>query len=282
MIKHNIYLCSFASPDLKESRKRFLKSAKSLKLYKKIKIYGHNDLTNFLKKRINKRLSVNELRGYGYWCWKPYIIKKFSETLPKNSIIQYLDIGFEINRRGLKNLEKYIDIVKKKNFLTFKYFKPKNFNENYKYQVYREYEYTKKDIFSDFNLKLTSPIIKDYQIVSGILFFKNNMKSKKILEIWKKKLLNEVLVDDTTSLKKNHKKFIQNRHDQSFFSIICKLNNVFSLSASDEFEYVHYKNKIYWDHLKNKPFLAKRLKNRSFINNIKRIPFFLKKKFNNF
>ena len=36
----NFYLCSFASPDLEKSKKRFLSQAKNIGVYKKVKVFG--------------------------------------------------------------------------------------------------------------------------------------------------------------------------------------------------------------------------------------------------
>lgn len=279
MANKKLFLCSFATSDLYRQKKNFIKKAKSLGVYSKIKVFTPEDLSNKIKNRINKRLLAYDLRGYGYYCWKPFIIRRFAKSLPKNSIIQYMDIGSDINKKGLTFLKKYIQIVKKKNFLTFKYFKPKNSIKKLKYQVYREYEYTKADIFDEFGLRLNSSIAKDCQIQSGLFFFINDTKSNQILKLWEDKMKNDKLIDDTSSVKKNHKKFIQNRHDQSFFSIICKLYGVFSLSASQENEFVIKDHKIYWNHLINKPFLVKRIKNRSIFNIIKRIVYKLKKNY---
>lgn len=172
--------------------------------------------------------------------------KKFSKSLPKNAIIQYMDVGTEINLNGKKNLKNYLKMVNKENFLTFKYKPPLKIKSNlFKIQVYREYQFTKSDIFKKFKLNLNSSISKDFQILSGIFFFKNNKKSYKIIHEWEKEMINENLIDDTPSKNLNHQDFISNRHDQSFFSIICKLNKVKSLSASDELEFVLKNNKIF-------------------------------------
>ena len=58
-------------------------------------------------------------------------------------------------------------------------------------------------------------------------------------------------------MEKNHKDFVQHRHDQSIFSILCKKKNVYSLSAS-ECEWAEYNNKRTWEHLNFFPILAKR------------------------
>ena len=54
----------------------------------------------------------------------------------------------------------------------------------------------------------------------------------------------------------NHEKFSGMRGDQSIFSIICKLNKVHSISAS-ECDWAELDGRR-WDHLRNYPILAKR------------------------
>ena len=63
---------------------------------------------------------------------------------------------------------------------------------------------------------------------------------------------------------KNHFSFIEHRHDQSVFSILCKINNIACLSAS-ECEWAEDKNGRFWGHLKDFPILAKRDKKLNFL-----------------
>ena len=85
-----VYLCSFASPDLDLSANRFKNQANLLDFYKNIKIYGSKDLSEKIKLRIkNFNYPIKKMRLYGYACWKPYIIKKYFDELPNESILQY-------------------------------------------------------------------------------------------------------------------------------------------------------------------------------------------------
>jgi len=74
------------------------------------------------------------------------------------------------------------------------------------------------------------------------------------LEIFEKRF---DLIDDTPSKIKNFSNFIENRHDQSVFSILCKINNIKSLSAY-EFDWAEKNKKRSWEHIHNFPFFAKR------------------------
>ena len=80
---------------------------------------------------------------------------------------------------------------------------------------------------------------------------------KKILNEWIDVCKINNLIDDSDSVLTNHKEFYENRHDQSALSIICKKNNISSLSVS-ECDWVEFNGKRIWTHLNNYPILAKR------------------------
>lgn len=55
-----LFLCSFASPDLYKSINRFVKQSKKIDFYKKVKVFGLNDLSR--KKKI--RYVLLKKKGY--------------------------------------------------------------------------------------------------------------------------------------------------------------------------------------------------------------------------
>ncbi len=255
---NKIFLCSFASPDLSRSKSRFIKQANQMKIYKNIKIFEFKDLENFKKEQIKNFLKEGKKRLYGYASWKPHIIKSYLDDIPKNSIVQYSDIGCHFNANGISRLIEYIKICKKKNILTFQYKKPKfKAFSKFNYQEYFEYEYTKSDLWRYLNIKNGSKFLKNQQILSGIIFFKNNQFTRNLLEKWCECSNINHLIDDSQSKFKNHPNFKEHRHDQSIFSLLCKKKGVFSLSAS-ECEWAVFNNKRTWKHLLRFPIHAKR------------------------
>ena len=274
----NLYLCSFASPDLKNSSIRFLDQSNKMNFYKGIKIFSWRDLSFEKKKQIQNFFKKNK-RLYGYACWKPEIILNYLNELSDGSILQYSDIGCHFNVNGLERLKDYIRMMENNNILAFKYNEPSiKVDKKLKYQIYYENEYTKNDLFDFLNIPTNSSIKKTEQIWSGTIFFKKNIETKNFLKKWIEICNQSNLIDDSPSLTKNHEKFIEHRHDQSAFSILCKLHNVICLSAS-ECEWAEDENGRYWEHLKDYPILAKRDKKFNFIKrfflrqlkNIKRI-----------
>ena len=46
-------------------------------------------------------------RGYGYWLWKSYLVKKQLEKMNENDILVYADSGCVLNINGKKRLYEY-------------------------------------------------------------------------------------------------------------------------------------------------------------------------------
>ena len=50
-------------------------------------------------------------RGYGYWLWKPYLIKSEFDKMKENDILVYCDSGCQINENGKRRLHEYVDML---------------------------------------------------------------------------------------------------------------------------------------------------------------------------
>jgi hypothetical protein len=274
------YLCGFASSDLFLSKLRYLKQAKNLNFYKKIFFYGPKDLSADVKKKINKYLLIGDRKIYGHGIWKPEVVYRSLLAIPDNSILQYSDVGCHFNPGGIKKLNYYQECCDKHEMLVFQYRDPLNKQLNLKYLTYLEYEYTKSDLINYFNLKFNSEIINSPQIWSGTFFIKKTIRMIKFIKDWSDTFNDMKLVDNSSSVLPERDTFIQNRDDQSTFSVLCKLNNIFSLSVYDHCEWALNKNGRDWSNLKDSPIYAKRdlkyISIRAFSNNLKKI---IKRKF---
>jgi len=284
-MKTNLFLCSFASSDLNLSVERFVAQAKKLNIYSGIKVFRTKDLSDELNNRINRLIKEKGRYLYGYEIWKQKIISEYLKNIPDNAILQYSDIGCHLNDSGIKRLNDYVSITEKNNMLVFAYEDPpENMKVNdYNFQVNKEYNYTKGDVFKYFNVNPESEIYNSPQIWAGAFFMKKCDFVLNILDTWQKACNHIELLDESESIFANHPEFIGMRGSQGVFSIICKLNNVSRLSAS-ECEWAEGKDGSgrKWSHLKHYPILAKRdlkygLIKRFFNRQKKNINRFLKK-----
>ena len=256
--KIKINLCSFASPDLSRSAKRVILQAKKTNLYKKIKVYSVKDLN--LKERLllKEKLKAGKTRGYGYWFWKPIIIKRFLMTLKDNEILNYIDVGSHINTKGLNRLNHYIQLVNqsKKGVLAFQFFNLKK--KKFQFPKRLEHMYTKSDLINYFGFMKNKKVTHTPQYESGCIFLKKNKFTIKLLDEWAEVYKHDFnLADDSVSKIKNFKGFQENRHDQSIFSLICKKYGVKTLSAF-EIDWAYLNKKRTWKHNEHCPILLKR------------------------
>ena len=205
------------------SRKRISLEAQNLNYFDKIITeteYIKNDLEIIdCLKNPNFKKVFTAKRGGGYWMWKPYIIYKNLQLLNDNDILVYSDSSSTIpnNKYTIDKLNEYIDIVKNsdKGVLAFR-------------NPYIESEWTKGDVFEHFNCLDNEDICNTRQFSAGRLHIIRKCEySLKIYKLWWNTAKNYPhLFDDSKSITPNFKNFIENRHDQSVFSLICKTNGV--------------------------------------------------------
>ena len=262
MLKSNkIILLSFASNDLKKSIFRFKKQAQETKFYDEIRIITYADLDTNFKLTLKKLLLDGKKRGFGYFMWKPYLVKKILEEINYGDIINYMDIGFHLLKENKKKFEDYLKFINEENnwILAFQYhnqMKEKLKNISFPYR--EEKKYSKGDLLDFFGFYNNSSVTETPQYMAGCFFIKKSKKSISFINEWLDIFYKRFdLVDDTESKLKNLNGFLENRHDQSVFSLLCKKYNLQSFSAY-ECDWAYLNNERTWIHNKKSPFLAKR------------------------
>lgn len=255
-----IILFAFASLDLKKSIRRLKKQAINSKYYDEVKIITPNDFDFTVKLKV-KELIKKKKRGYGYWFWKPYFLEKIINEISYGDVVHYIDIGCHINKTKSNRFYEYLDLLEDKDkwLLAFQYHSNNiKFTDEIIFHKREEFKYTKADLFKHFECLGKKEITHTPQFWAGSFFIKKHINSEKFLKDWNKIFdENFDLIDDTVSKLPNFPGFIENRHDQSVFSILCKFFSIESLSAY-ECEWGEKNNSRTWDHIIDHPILAKR------------------------
>lgn len=219
--------------------KRICKEASDFELFNEVYGYTEKDLqqnAQFWEK--HGQFITNNQRGYGYWIWKPYLIQKKIEELNYGDFLIYADAGCKINKNGKQRFFEYIDIlnndINQYGILSFQ-------------MLHLEKMYTKTAIFNWFNVD--DNIINSGQCIGGIQILKKTDHSVNIINKWVENM-NYNLINDNIQNEKNY--FIENRHDQSIYSVIVKKYG--SIKIPDETWFND------WNDGNNIPILAKRNK----------------------
>jgi hypothetical protein len=153
-------------------------------------------------------------RGYGYWLWKPYIIKKTMEEMKDGDILLYLDCGCEIDVRKKEEISEFFNRVKNEQII----FTDSGFPEQ---------KFNKMDLV--LTLNMLDHLENDetqHQYQGGAVLFHVCDKTRNIVNEWYKLGCDYHNIDDSPSISANFRTFAEHRHDQSIFSLLIKKNNI--------------------------------------------------------
>jgi hypothetical protein len=195
-------------------------------------------------------------RGYGYWLWKPFLIKTFLDKLEEGDILVYADAGCTINKGGMSRLLEYNEMLN-------------NCPNNYgilSFQMHQHSEITwtkrelcefiKTDICELDELYRTSlsydEILLTGQCIATSVIIKKNAHSVGVINKWYEFACNYILINDNITIEP-YIHFKDHRHDQSIYSLLVKKYG--SIKIPDETYYVDWSNGI------NYPILATRIRN---------------------
>ena len=193
------------------SRIRIVKEAEDMNCFDTITEYTENspELNNFFEEHTNF-ISKNK-RGYGYWIWKFKIVLETFNKINTNDVVVYLDSGCVLNKEGLPRMKEYIELATLNDLVAFKLS-----------EIYKEYIWTKGDILK--NLDCDEDCYDTNQIsCTSFIIRKCPRMIKFFTSLLEYAISNNYkLVDDSTSISPNIKGFVENRHDQSLYSILIK------------------------------------------------------------
>ena len=209
----NIGFLTFAGGDFiwNLALRRIRNQAKHAKVFSNIQIYEPRHLYG-LATDADFHFIHNNVRGYGFWIWKPIIILDYLTNHPEIEAILYADAGCDLNfnPHSLITWNGYIEQLDQHEVLAFK-------------MELLERAWTKQEVFD------SHPEFEKYrdkeQLLGGIFLMKRDYAIKfctKWLEIMRSDSYK--LLDNSFDPKKQDVTFQQPRHDQSIFSLLTKQN----------------------------------------------------------
>ena len=210
--KIGIHLITYGDNKYQKSKKRLYIEAEDTGWFNTITLYGLDDLDNNYKERFADIL--NKPRGGGYWIWKSYIIKKKLQEINDGDILIYLDAGCTINKEGGKRFNEYINLLNNSDSGCISF-----------YMEYKERVWTTNEIFEYFGISDNDKLMNSFQLVGGIRIMKKNDNLIKMINIEEKACYDNPLLFTDHYNKNQEQYFKENRHEQSIFSIIRKMNN---------------------------------------------------------
>ena len=161
----------------------------------------------------------NNKRGYGYWLWKPYLIKKTMDQMKDGDVLLYCDAGCELAQEKRDKLLSYFDIVNRDSIIGT--------------NIENDIEWNKQDLITRLGMQ-DHPSLEGRQRQSGILMILKNSTTYRIISEWYELGSDYHMIDDSPSVEENHPSFKEHRHDQSLWSLLTKKYSVYSDETLDD------------------------------------------------
>lgn len=210
-----LHLTYFGDNNFILGKNRIRKQSKNFDVFKSVHEFGESDLVNnlfweeYVKPMMIPRQGMPQ-KYYGYYACKPYFILKALEKIPENNILLYIDSGCELNKNGLKKLQQYYEECVETEGVFFTLDLP-------------EAQWTKMDTYRHI-IGDNDEYLMTRQIISGIFLLKNTEMMRELVQKWIDICVedNGKYLDDSPSILPNDSIFIENRHDQSIWSLLLK------------------------------------------------------------
>jgi len=204
-----VHFVTFGNEKYKNGRRRIVSEARNFPCFNKIHEFTEFDLMSdhdYWYK--HGQFILNNPRGYGYWIWKSYVVKKVLDNIKNDDILIYADSGCTLHPSGIQRLYEYFDMVKSSPCGIVSFGMP-----------HLEKKYTKMDVIRHFEAE---DLLETGQINATAFIIRKCDHTVKLINLWYESCDNYHLVDDSPSIVPNSFDFIDHRHDQSIFSLIRK------------------------------------------------------------
>jgi len=250
------WFVTFADSRMKQPLSRIVKQAKAMGFGgDRILAFSEKDLDKVFVEKMSGRMRLGS-RGYGYWCWRPQVVLQALEKMVEGEILLYCDVGCHLNTKGLPRLREYLSMVDESEILAFQ---GRSLLGSPQYDSMHHFNsigmWTKGDVIDYFAVRNDKELLSSGQYSGGVFLVK---KTPRTVEFYKKYL--DIVVkhpnffDDSSSRSPNVSGFVEHRHDQSVFTLLCMRTGVKTLSTCEYGVYAHlapdcYKGDRSWSRL---------------------------------
>lgn len=202
---------TFADNRYKPTRDRAKKEVQALGIFDRIYAFSEDDF-DLPFKDVFYGEHRDKMFAFGYYSWAPWACKHALDQIEDNDILFYSDAGNTINPNGKKRLLEWIEMVSHDD----------NDILGIVHEQYKEYEYTKEDVFHYFGIDKNDIIRKTGQFFVGALVIRKTESSSDLINQWFEVGSMRLDLIDETALLQNDPRFVAFRYDQSLISVLLK------------------------------------------------------------
>lgn len=227
-LSQNWNLLTFGGGSFPQRRaaQRLKRVAEDTGAFKKVFAYSDKDLAQKFPDFWIEHQSFIERsdKGFGYWLWKPFLIRETLSIIPDGEGLLYLDAGCHINLDNAASRARfayYKELADSAGIFAMQLESNAPGEPDLSEKVWSRVALT--DL-----LKLTEPQLSTGQIQAGIQMIVNRPETRAIVSDW----FSIATMDDYFFLRdalpdeKNDDSFVAHRHDQAIFSALAKTRNI--------------------------------------------------------
>jgi len=230
----DFWFLSFANSSLdgfiRSPLKRIRRQAEAMGVFgDRIRVWTENELDGGFREKMKEHL-VPGSRGYGYWCWKPQVVLQLFSEMKDGDVLLYADAGCHLNPKGKKRLNEYFAMAKEHGIVAFQ----ARTLDNPPRHFLLDGDWCKGDLLDFFDVRKDEVVTQTGQLGGTSFIVSKNKLTTRFFEEFRQVFYDHFpLCDDSASNSPNLCGFVENRHDQSVFSLLGKKNAVFSISACE-------------------------------------------------
>jgi hypothetical protein len=215
--------------------------------FDQVEVLSYSDLPNNVTELFTPN-RFQEIRGFGFWAWKPFLINEKFQTLMDGDILIYLDAGSEINKRGAARFTYYLDFVARNDVLVF--------------PTFHQHRFWVKPHYA---LRIETRDFYRNQVWAGLIMLRVSEKSRRIVSRWYELAFQDsgsALTEEVDKGERYQQGFKEHRFDQSILSHVIFSENVPVLDRDE----THHSP---WEKGEEFPFLS--LRNKTGVSKLDKI-----------
>jgi hypothetical protein len=164
-------------------------------------------------------------RGYGYWIWKPYFIRRVLDYINEGDILFYVDSGNET----INNPQPLFNLLENQDIVLFK-----NRDGNPHGDIWINSTWTKADCFNIMGCN-DDVYKKGDQVDGSYILLKKTLQSIQFIEEYLRYSCNKNIITDLPNITGNNEPdFRDHRHDQSILSLLAIKHNIKTFESPSE------------------------------------------------
>lgn len=217
------YLVFFGNDDFKYKSLLLKREAESCGWFDEVIAHTPESISDFLNQ--HQDFVRENKKGYGYWIWKPYIVLDLLNRIDDGDCVFYMDSGGSIIDHKKYRFDEYLNVLNKSErpIIAFGEQSP-----------YMEKQFQKMTVLKQFGLDRNEDFLNSGHIEANVFICKKTEFTVRFFQEWL-----SLMVHNNYSLVHEHDDleqldcFIGTRHDQSLFSILCKIHQVNIMPITD-------------------------------------------------